>query len=187
MKLVMDSIFWGMKHLTRDIQEYSLDALESLLVQLTQSVTTASTQHKQFAEINPIQICNDFYQSYVFIVIKEVFGVLTDTFHRSSLHKHCSILSVVIQMVSSNRITVQLQAPQELQQHIPQVPADPTGNQLVVKFVMVRLLLGAFSTVTQQQVEGFVQALFDSGSDSTKFKQHVTNFLIQLKEFSSTC
>jgi exportin-1 len=183
-QLVMDSLYWGIKHLTRDIQEYSLLTLESILLQLQQYT-------------HPVEHPNQFYQSFVFPSLQGILGVLTDTFHRSSFNRHTSILALIFNSLQNNKITVLLTPPTPagtdpsavqafVQQHQKQSGGNiQVANINIVKHYLSQQLLGGFSTVNSQQVNTFLDALFDHCNDATKFRNFVTNFLIELKEFAA--
>jgi len=46
------------------------------------------------------------------------------------------------------------------------------------------LLSGAFKNLSSNQVRAFVTGLFDLNKDLVAFKNHLRDFLVQLKEFS---
>jgi len=66
------------------------------------------------------------------------------------------------------------------------VPVSPKDNVESLSNTVARMILQAFPNVSQQVVQQFVAGLFNlAGLDLNIFKQHVRDFLIQLKEFSA--
>lgn len=60
-----------------------------------------------------------------------------------------------------------------------------SNNQQFIRQFVEELLRNAFQQVTAVQIQQFVQGLFQLHLDIKRFKQHLRDFLVQLKEFSS--
>jgi exportin-1 len=58
-------------------------------------------------------------------------------------------------------------------------------NIMGAKNHIAALLMSAFPNLTRTQVVTFVMGLFDESMDLVAFKQHMRDFLIQIKEFSA--
>lgn len=160
-KLVMDSIIWAMKHLERNISETGLNILFDLIRNMEKS-----------------EIATEFYKSYFVILIQDLFAVLTDTFHKPSFSTQAMILAKLFNIVETGAIT----APLWLKAN-PNPAAFPNNQTYVRQFVM-NLLHKAFSNLTPSQIEQFVAGLFSLNTQLEKFKTHLRDFLIQLKEFN---
>lgn len=81
-------------------------------------------------------------------------------------------------MVDSGALNVPLYQP-------GQVADSNTTNQQFVRDYLMQLLQSAFPNLQAVQVKTFVQGLFDLKSDMESFKQHLRDFLVQLKEFGA--
>jgi len=160
-KLFVDSIVWGIKHTMRDIAEISLHILLDLF--------------RNFTKSDP-QTSSVFYQNFFLSLLQDVFFVLTDSDHKSGFKLQCEVLSNMCHLVE----TAQVQAPLfDPQQHPPTL----TNQQFLREYIR-NLLKSAFPHLQDQQIHVFVLGLFEFTTDFSKFKPHIRDFLIQLKEFS---
>lgn len=159
-KLVVDSVVWAIKHTERNIADTGLDILHDLLLNV------AKTPH----------VAQGFYQQFLLSLIQEVFAVLTDRMHKSGFRMHSTILRMMFHLVQTNQVTVPLfdTATQPPGQTNPAFLRDHISN----------LLSTSFPNLTRTQVSTFVEGMFDTNMDLATFKQHMRDFLVQLKEFS---
>jgi exportin-1 len=157
-KLLVDSIVWAFKHTERNISETGLEILQELLHNLAP---------------NP-QIAQPFYQAFLLPLIQDIMAVMTDRLHKSGFKLQAGVLLHIFHQVQTGQVTVML---------------DPTGavadNTQFLKEHVAGLLLTAFPNLTRTQVISFVLGLFDVAKDLTAFKQHLRDFLIAIKEFST--
>ena len=58
-------------------------------------------------------------------------------------------------------------------------------NQQFLRQHVCQMLATSFPNVSQQQILTFVTGAFDMSKDAINFKNHVRDFLIQIKEFSA--
>lgn len=97
----------------------------------------------------------------------QIFSVVTDTSHTASLQMHAQILSYMFSLVEANQITVNLGP-------IP-------NNILFVQEYVASLLKSAFSHLTDNQIKVFVTGLFNLDQDVPAFKEHLRDFIIQIR------
>jgi len=161
-KLVIDSIVWAFKHTERQISETGLNILFELL--------------KNISKANP-DISAMFYKTYFLSLLQDVFYVLTDTFHKSGFKLQATILLHMFTAVESGTVNTPLW---DLN-----LVTEPTTNQQFVRQYVIKLLNGAFPHISIHSVTNFVLGLFDPTKDLATFKNHLRDFLVQLKEFSS--
>jgi exportin-1 len=154
-KLLVDSIMWALKHTERNISETGLDILQELLTNLAP---------------NP-QISQPFYQAFLLSIIQDIMVVMTDRLHKSGFKSQAGILMHIFHQVQMGQVTVPL--------------SEQPDNVQFLKEHVSTLLMSAFPNLTQAQVVSFVMGLFDVSKDLTAFKQHLRDFLIAIKEFSS--
>ncbi|CEO99241.1 Importin N-terminal domain-containing protein [Plasmodiophora brassicae] len=161
-QMVMNSIAWSFKHLERNVADTGLNLLYELLQNVEKS-----------------EVVNDFYCAYMLSILQDVLAVLTDTFHKPGFKMHAQILAKLFGAVESGRITVPLWNAQGAGAN------QFSNNQQFIRHFVEDLLRKAFPQVTPAQISGFVQGLFQLHLDLTRFKEHLRDFLVQLKEFSA--
>ncbi|KAJ4428918.1 exportin-1 [Periplaneta americana] len=153
-KLVLDSIIWAFKHTMRNVADTGLQ----ILYQLLQNVE----QHDQAAQ--------SFYQTYFTDILQHIFSVVTDTSHTAGLTMHATILAYMFSLVELGRITV---------------PLGPTSdNTLYVQEFVASLLRAAFPHLSDNQIKITVQGLFNLDQDIPAFKEHLRDFLVQIREYT---
>jgi exportin-1 len=164
-KLMIDSIVWAFKHTERNISEMGLE----VLVELMQNVSRASEEAAQ-----------SFYQTYLLVLLQDVLGLMTDRLHKSGFKLQAAALRQIFQAVQGGAVRAPLFS----------LPGDNLSN---LKNHVASLIVAAFPNLTRAQVITFVVGLFDSSMDLTMFKQHMRDFLIQIKvrcdslAYSLTC
>ncbi|KAG9304016.1 hypothetical protein G9A89_005926 [Geosiphon pyriformis] len=161
-KLIMDSIVWAIKHTMRDIADIGLFICLELLNNVSnQDINTA----------------NMFYQQYFLCLLQDVFFVLTDTDHKSGFKMQSMVLARMFHLVETGSVQAPLFNPTEIN--------DPsmTNPRFLREYVM-NLLKNAFPHLQTTQIQVFVMGLFELNQDHPKFKLHLRDFLIQLKEFA---
>lgn len=159
-KLVLDSVIWAFKHTMRNVADTGYDILNGILLNIQ--------NHPQAAQT--------FYQNYYVMILQHIFSVVTDTSHTAALTKHASILSHMFSIAENNSITVLLYDPNQVQ--------NPNmTNELYIKEYTAALLKQAFPHLQHAQIKVFVQGLFDLDQNIGQFKEHLRDFLVQIKEF----
>lgn len=153
-KLVLDSIIWAFKHTMRNVADTGLQILYRLLLNVE--------NHPQAAQ--------SFYQTYLCDILEHVFSVVTDTSHGAGLTMHATILTYIFSLVEAGRVTV---------------PLGPTAdNVLYIQEYVANLLKRAFPHLTDNQIKITVQGLFNLNQDFPAFKDHLRDFLVQIREFT---
>ncbi|XP_055376671.1 exportin-1 [Condylostylus longicornis] len=151
-KLVFDSVVWAFKHTMRNVADMGLQILYKMLQNLE--------QHPQAAQ--------SFYQTYFTDILMQIFSVVTDTSHAASLAMHAVILAYMFSLIENNKIAVNLGPIQD--------------NTVFIKEYVASLLKSAFSHLTDNQIKVFVTGLFDLDENVSAFKEHLRDFLIQIRE-----
>ncbi|KAF5285642.1 hypothetical protein FQA39_LY16548 [Lamprigera yunnana] len=153
-KLVLDSIIWAFKHTMRNVADTGLQILQKLLQNID--------QHEQAAP--------SFYQTYLTDILQHVFSVVADTSHTAGLSMHATILAYIFSLVESGRINCQL--------------GPGTDNVLYIQEFVATLLSAAFPHLTDNQIKITVQGLFNLNHDLSAFKDHLRDFLVQIREYT---
>ncbi|KAF8738531.1 hypothetical protein AX14_011182 [Amanita brunnescens Koide BX004] len=164
-KLFMDSIIWAIKHTMRDIAETGLNLCLEVI--------------NNFASVTEVAVSNAFFQQYFLSIVQDIFFVLTDADHKSGFKLQSALLARLFQLVEANHIQAPLYDPS-------QVPDPNMSNSVFLREFCANLLKTAFPHVQPSQVNAFVNALREYHDDINRFKLALRDFLIQLKEFSSS-
>ncbi|XP_064403448.1 exportin-1-like [Halichondria panicea] len=153
-KLLMDSIVWALKHTMRNVAEIGLNVLLIMLQKFSTS-----------QEAGP-----QFFQTYLLDLMQHIFSVVTDTSHTASLTMHATILAFMFSLVEEDKIgTLLCDNPQ-------------MSNALYVQEYVAQLLKQAFPHIQDLQMRVFVEGLFHLNKDIPQFKEHLRDFLIEIKE-----
>jgi exportin-1 len=155
-RLVMESISWAFRHLERNVADTGLSILLDLLNNVQNS-----------------EVANMFFKAFFINILSDVLDVLTDTFHKQGFRLHAAILAKLFHIIDSGVITV------PLWKQNTQFP----NNQVFVRDFVVTTLVKVFPNITQQQVQHFAQGLFQLHSNLQGFKEHLRDFLVEIKEF----
>ncbi|XP_010767845.1 exportin-1-like, partial [Notothenia coriiceps] len=110
-----------------------------------------------------------FYQTYFCDILQHIFSVVTDTSHTAGLTMHATILAYMFNLVEEGKVSVALSA------------SSPTNNQAHVQEYIANLLKTAFPHLQDAQVKVFVTGLFSLNQDIPAFKEHLRDFLVQIK------
>nr|XP_043627254.1 protein EXPORTIN 1A-like [Erigeron canadensis] len=161
LKLVMDSVMWAFRHTERNIAETGLNLLLEML---------KNFQNSEF--------CNQFYRAYYVLIVQEIFAVLTDTFHKPGFKLHVLVLQHLFCLVESGSLTEPLW-------DASTVSYSYSNNGMFVREYTIKLLCGSFPNISASEVTKFVNGLFDSRANLSAFKNHIRDFLVQSKEFST--
>lgn len=102
---------------------------------------------------------------------------MTDSDHKNNFKMQTVVLARLFQLIERNEIRALLFDPS-------QVPNPNATNAEFLRGYLTGLLQNAFSHLNAQQVTVFVEGLFLYNDDIGKFKPHVRDFLIALKEFA---
>ncbi|XP_064490113.1 exportin-1-like [Ornithodoros turicata] len=156
-KLVLDSIIWAFKHTMRNVADTGLQILYQLLQNIAQEEVASQS----------------FYQTYYTDVVQHLFSVVTDTSHTAGLTMQATILAYMFSIVEANKVTVPLN---------PTVQA--VSNVVYVQDFVANLLKSAFAHLTDPQIKITVQGFFNLNQDIQAFKEHLRDFLVQIREFT---
>lgn len=172
-RLVVDSVVWAFKHTERNIAETGLE----ILLELLQNVGRTPA------------VAQGFYQQYLLSLIQDILAVMTDMLHKSCFKLHATLLRLMFHLTQMNQVVVQLWNDQQAAAAAAAgrpIPPGPEGNKQFLADYVINMLLTSFpNNLNRAQVIGFVGGLFDVSMDLPSFKQHLRDFLISIKEFST--
>ncbi|XP_058803182.1 exportin-1 [Phymastichus coffea] len=153
-KLVLDSVIWAFKHTMRNVADTGLQILYQLFRNME--------KHDEAAQ--------SFYKTYFTDILQHIFSVVTDTSHTAGLTMHATILAYMFSLVESGSIKVMLGP-------IP-------DNVLYIQEFVASLLKAAFPHLTDNQIKITVQGLFNLDHNIPAFKEHLRDFLVQIREYT---
>jgi len=156
-KLVMDSIVWAFKHTMRNVADTGLTIVLTLLQNLGSETVAQS-----------------FYQTYFLNILQHLFSVVTDSTNSAQLTNQSKVLAHMFYLLEQDKLTVQIYNPTEQ-------PAGMTNMQFTKNYT-VDLLKKAFPNLQDLQVTVFVDGMFALNQDIQAFREHVRDFLVQIKE-----
>ncbi|KAF6224197.1 hypothetical protein HO133_010772 [Letharia lupina] len=161
-KFVIDSCMWASKHDNREVENTGL----SMCIELMDNM----------AEHTDPQTSSMFFQQFYITILQDVFFVLTDSDHKAGFKLQSLLLSRMFYFVETGKITEPVYTPE-------QSPAGTSNRQFLLDFIG-HLLQSAFPNLQVVQIRQFIDGLFTMSGDISRFKLHIRDFLIQLKEFS---
>jgi exportin-1 len=118
-----------------------------------------------------------FYQTYYTDILQHIFSVVTDSSHTAGLTMHATILGYMFSLLEMNKITVPLKPAGE-------GTSTPAENTVYVQEFLLNLLKAAFPHLNNQQIKVFIEGLFSFNQDIPTFKEHLRDFLVQIREFA---
>jgi exportin-1 len=117
------------------------------------------------------EAAQSFYQTYFTDILQHIFSVVTDTSHTAGLTMHATILAYMFTMVEMGRISVPLGPG----------ATSAADNVLYIQEFVANLLRQAFPHLTDNQIKITVQGLFNLDHDINAFKEHLRDFLVQIR------
>lgn len=162
-KLIVDSILWAIKHTDRDISDMGLCMLHQII--------------QNMVEPQSKSMSSSFFHSFYCSLLQDIFYVLSDSDHKAGFKYQSAILSTMFRLISEDIIDVPLWDEGKR--------PSPSDNRSYINEYMTNLLRNAFPHLQMTQIQTFIRGLFDLNGDLPIFKDHLRDFLISLKEFSS--
>ncbi|KAL6772266.1 XPO1 [Auxenochlorella protothecoides x Auxenochlorella symbiontica] len=158
LKLVIDSIVWAFRHTERNIADTGLNLLQEMLAMFAQS-----------------DFATQFYQSYYLQLLREIFAVMTDTFHKPGFKLQARILHHLFCIVGTEVIKGPLWDASQ--------PGNFSSNPEFVQHYVTNLLSTSFPNLRATQVQATVLGMMEL-KEFTTFKQHLRDFLVQANQFA---
>ncbi|KAI0230219.1 Karyopherin transporter [Massospora cicadina] len=158
----MITVVFGFKHTMRDISESALQISYDLF--------------NQVAHCDP-QMRDSFFQAFLLNQLQEVLTILFDADHKNGFNSQCKVAASIIALVEQNVVTVKLNSPHS--------HASVTSNSQILYEFLGNLIAPAYSHLAPNTVASFVKGMQAYCTDLPRFKVHVRDFLISLKEFGN--
>lgn len=162
-KFVIDSCMWASKHDNREVESSGLNMCIELMNNMAET---------------DVATCSAFFQNFYAPIMQDVFFVLTDNDHKAGFKFQSMLLAKMFYLVSDNK----LQSPVYT---AGMAPAGTSNREFLTGFLR-NLLNGAFPNLQPQQITSFTDALFQYNGDLQRFKLTLRDFIISLREFSTS-
>lgn len=156
----VDACLWGAKHDNRDVESSGLSLLSELITNM--------------GDLNN-DISNSFFKNFFKPIIGDTFYVLTDSDHKAGFSTQAQILTKIIELLDSGRVSEPIYEAGE-------APAN-TSNVAYFKDYMTNLLMNAFPHLQRPKVSNFIGSLVLQYKEPHKFKTTLRDFLLEIKEF----
>jgi len=146
----------------RNVAEIGLDILFLLLQNIQKNESIAQA----------------FYYDYYKETVHNILTVVTDTSHAAGLSMHSTILAYLFSIVEMGKVTVPLGTV------TPGIAFEPSMNVTIVQEFVAELLKEAFPHLTPNQIKITVLGMFQLNQNVNAFKEHVKDFLVQIRDFT---
>ncbi|RAL13603.1 exportin CRM1 [Aspergillus homomorphus CBS 101889] len=160
-KIVIDSCMWASKHDNREVETTGLTMCLELI--------------NNMAETDP-QTSNVFFHQFFLQILGDVFFVLCDSDHKAGFKSQAMLLSRMFYLIESGKVQQPIYTADK-------APLGTTNKDFLQKY-LADVLIGAFKNLKEISARQFVAGLFTYNDDFNKFKTHLRDFLISLKEYS---
>ncbi|TGZ75792.1 hypothetical protein CRM22_000184 [Opisthorchis felineus] len=159
-KLILDSVIWAIKHTMRQVSETGLNILHTMLV----NMSSANVEQRQV-----------FFKTFYMDILQHMFAVITDRSQTGNLTLQCSLLAYMFKIVENDVVTVPLS-------DVPENPVGPKANVRYVHQSLSQLLKQVFPHLQEPQIRVFIDGLFSFNHDLPAFREHIRDFLVQIRE-----
>ncbi|OIW27508.1 hypothetical protein CONLIGDRAFT_645770 [Coniochaeta ligniaria NRRL 30616] len=166
-KFVIDSCLWASKHDNREVETAGLNMCLEVI--------------NNIAEKTDIATSNAFFNQFFIPILQDVFFVVTDQDHKAGFKTQSMLLMKMFYLVQPADGT-----PPKIQGPIyqPDQAQAGTGNREFLGNFVATTLHNAFANLTANQITAFVEGLFANNTQYDKFRLHLRDFLISLREFA---
>ncbi|MFH4979445.1 hypothetical protein AB6A40_006154 [Gnathostoma spinigerum] len=153
--LIVDAVVWAFKHSMRNVAEIGLDILKDMLAHFASYPDKAKAQ--------------EFYKTFFVDILIHVLSVVTDRnqIMIAGLMCYAEILCALFR-------TVEFSIAEPL--NPPQSNIDYIYQQISDKFTQ------AFDNLTPDQIRITIKGFFSFNTDCSKMRNHLRDFLVQIKE-----
>lgn len=152
LRLYVESLIWAIKHEHPNTAETGLTILSEFV-------------GKIMRQPNP-EVCINFFQTYYSSMLRDVFGVLTDTMHKAGFLLQVQLLQQLISASAKGGL-------------------EQVVTKAQVQEFLAGLICGGFPNMTRPIVEQFVVQLFTTVDSTRDFTTLVGDFLVSLREWTT--
>ncbi|KAG5923577.1 hypothetical protein E4U61_003098 [Claviceps capensis] len=165
-KFVIDSCSWAFKHDNRDVEAAGLSMCLEVITNIAEK-TDAGT-------------ANNFFQRFFMSILQDVLFVITDNDHKAGFKTQSMLLMKLFYYAHpADGTQPKIQGPI----YMPDQAQAGTPNKDYLTASVITVLRNAFSNLQVAQVTTFVEGMLTLNTTYDKFRLHLRDFLVSLKEF----
>ncbi|KAH7829614.1 putative exportin-1 [Monocercomonoides exilis] len=151
------------------------------------SVTATTTTHVQL-----------FYLRNYTLLFTTLIDILTDSFHKQCFSLQCQALLLLVKLFNSGQVQVRLSLSPTTSSTLSALASsasqassfDPSSlsqlpNQQFICSILFYFLSSRFPQLIPEQTHAFVSGLFRLSEDVAGFEQHMSDFIVSLKEYTT--
>ena len=116
---------------------------------------------------------NIFYGRYFVSLLRDIFEVLTDGFHKSGFKLQCKILFCLCKVLVSGYLSVKVGGNEQT-----------TGNQDFILQYLTEMLSGAFHNVSRQDTMRKLACMMEA-HDEKQFRAEAGDYLVMINRYTS--
>lgn len=157
-QMIIQAIVWAIKHSMRNVAEIGSEILREMLTK----IATLTDKIQQ----------QTFYKKYFMIILEHVLGVLTDS---------NQVQFIGLTNLSEN-VCLLFQAAESIIE-VPLNSENPTQSNMDFVYAAIATLFSThFKNLTDAQIRVTIKGFFSYNRMLSKMREHIRDFLIQIKE-----
>ncbi|KAL3082998.1 hypothetical protein niasHS_010800 [Heterodera schachtii] len=156
--LLIQAIVWAVKHTMRNVAENGVDILRELLTKVSTMTDKAQAQA--------------FYKKHFMVIMEHVLGVVTD-YNQVNFVGLTNLAESVCLLFQAAETLIE----------VPLNPTNPSQpNMEFVYEAIATLFTTHFKNLTEPQIRVTVKGFFSFNRTVTKMREHIRDFLVQIRE-----
>uniref|UniRef100_A0A1I7X0G7 CRM1_C domain-containing protein n=1 Tax=Heterorhabditis bacteriophora TaxID=37862 RepID=A0A1I7X0G7_HETBA len=156
---IIDAVVWAFQHSMRNVAEIGLDILKEILAKVA---------------VLPEEQSQSFYKAFYMQILQHVLAVVADSsqVHVAGLTYYAEILCALFRACEySIKIPLNDENPQQ-------------GNVDYIYAHIGNIFVQHFTNLTQDQIRVSIKGFFSFNTDIALMRNHLRDFLVQIKEFN---
>uniref|UniRef100_A0A914HK84 Importin N-terminal domain-containing protein n=1 Tax=Globodera rostochiensis TaxID=31243 RepID=A0A914HK84_GLORO len=156
--LIIQAIVWAVKHTMRNVAENGIDILRELLTKVSTMTDKSQAQA--------------FYKKHFMVIMEHVLGVVTD-YNQVNFVGLTNLAESVCLLFQAAETIIEVSLN-------PTNPSQP--NMEFVYEAIATLFSTHFKNLTEAQIRVTVKGFFSFNRTVTKMREHIRDFLVQIRE-----
>ncbi|CAJ0961986.1 unnamed protein product, partial [Mesorhabditis belari] len=159
LQYIIDAVVWAFQHSMRNVAEIGLDILKDMLAKVA---------------ILPEEQSQTFYKEFYMQILQHVLAVVADSsqVQVAGLTYYAEVLCALFRAAEfSIKISLNDQNPQQ-------------SNIDFIYMQISTIFMQHFTNLTQDQIRVTIKGFFSFNTDVTQMRNHLRDFLVQIKEFN---
>ncbi|CAJ0566524.1 unnamed protein product, partial [Mesorhabditis spiculigera] len=162
LQYVIDAVVWGFQHSMRNVAEIGLDILKEML-QRVAKISEKSDEKSQ-----------PFYKNFYMQILQHVLAVVADS-SQVQVAGITYYAEVLCALFSAAEFCIK----------VPLNDANPQQSNIDYIYEHIgSIFMQHFSNLNEQQIRVTIKGFFSFNTDKTLMRNHLRDFLVQIKEFN---